>query len=388
MNGRYFIIGYVTKKLITYLGGALKMKKTGLKKVLATMLITPIMVGTVFAFDNLASVTVEANEETTETSSVEDIAPLSLSDSSEEECFINVEGWDMKEGMPLYTDMYRVKKGEELVYHARVLDGYKLITPESTKKMIVTTNETFIAFDYEKIKPEKPEGNYIADGRYVTVTNKNYNTWSNFSWKYRQSGNVLLNKTFQAKGRYEHQNGSTYLSLYDANGKWYGYINEKGVKFGQGKQGAYIGYNKYVTITSKGYNTWSNFSWKTRHSGTTITNKTYLAKGKYHHINGSTYLSLYDKQGKWYGYINEKSGKVGKGQEGSYIADGRKVKVTSKNYNTWSNFSWKYRQSTKNMYNKTYTARGRYQHVNGSSYYSLYDGKGNWQGYINAAAVK
>lgn len=206
------------------------MKKAGLKKVLATMLITPIMFGTVFAFDNLASVTVEANEETTETSSVEDIAPLSLSDSSEEICIIRAEGWDMKEGRALYTDLYRVKKGEELVYHARVLDGYKLITPESTKKMIVTTNEAFIAFDYEKIKPEKPEGNYIADGRYVTVTNKNYNTWSNFSWKYRQSTKNMYNKTYTARGRYQHVNGSTYYSLYDGKGNWQGYINAAAVK--------------------------------------------------------------------------------------------------------------------------------------------------------------
>lgn len=366
------------------------MKKVGIKKILATVLITPIMVGTVVVFDNLASVTVEANEEITETSSVEDVVPLSLSDSSEEECLIEVQGWgwESNDSYALYRDHYRVKKGEELIYHARILDGYRLITKESTKKMIVKENDSFIAFEYEKINPEKPEGHYIADFRYVTVTNKNYNTWSNFSWKYRQSGNKIFKQTFQAKGRYEHQNGSTYLSLYDDKGKWHGYINEKGVKFGEGKQGAYIGYNKYVTITSKGYNTWSNFSWKTRQPARTITNKTYLAKGKYHHINGSTYLSLYDKQGKWYGYINEKSGKISKGQEGAYIADGRKVKIASKNYNTWSNFSWKKRQSTKNMYNKTYTARGRYQHINGSTYYSLYDTKGNWHGYINATAVK
>ncbi|MGX7024601.1 hypothetical protein [Vagococcus hydrophili] len=364
-----------------------ELKSSITRKLLVIMSVSPIMLGTV-----LYSQTAEASSETPVISqSVEQesqSAELKGSSSVEDMCYVNVEGWDLQEGMPLYTDLYTVKKGEELVYHAREVEGYRLLTPESTKKMIVDKNEAFIAFNYEKIKPETPQGDYIADGRYVTVTNSNYNTWSNFSWKYRQSGKDLYNKTFQAKGRYEHENGATYYSLYDEKGIWYGYINEKGVKVGNGKEGAYIGYNKYVTITSKSYNTWSNFSWKYKQSADLITNKTYLAKGKYHHINGSTYLSLYDNQGTWYGYINEKAGKVANGKEGVYIADGRKVKVVNKNYNTWSNFSWKYRQSTKNMYGKTYTARGRYEHANGTTYYSLFDNSGKWQGYLNSSATK
>lgn len=234
----------------------------------------------------------------------------------------------------------------------------------------------------------KEEGDYIKDGRYVTYSNKNYNTYSNFGWKYRHSGSDLQNKTFQARGKYNHQNGSIYLSLYDNKGTWYGYVNEKAVKVGSGQQGAYIKDGRYVTLTNKNYNSWSNFGWKYRHSGASLVNKTYQAKGKYNHINGSTYLSLYDNKGKWFGYINEKGTKIGNGQQGAYVADGRKVKVTKKNYQLWQNFSWKKRQSSNKLVGKTFVARGKYYHANGSTYYSLFDNKGNWQGYINANGVK
>lgn len=239
-----------------------------------------------------------------------------------------------------------------------------------------------------EVSKTKPEGNYIKDGRYVTYSNKNYNTYSNFGWKYRLSGSSLQNKTFQARGKYNHQNGSTYLSLYDNKGTWYGYVNEKAVKVGSGQQGAYIKDGRYVTLTNKNYNSWSNFGWKYRDSGANLVNKTYQARGKYNHINGSTYLSLYDNNGKWHGYINEKGTKAGNGKQGAYIADGRKVKLIKKNYQLWQNFSWKKRQDSNKLVGKTFTARAKYYHVNGSTYYSLYDDKGNWQGYINSEGVR
>lgn len=299
------------------------------------------------------------------------------------------------------TGPYYLKLKVELVFgfgHGEVADKY--VTSKETKVVKLdskgyTATDTEIhseAGAYGPLKPVKeemkPEGNYIKDGRYVTYSNKNYNTYSNFGWKYRLSGSSLQNKTFQARGKYNHQNGSTYLSLYDNKGTWYGYVNEKAVKVGSGQQGAYIKDGRYVTLTNKNYNSWSNFGWKYRDSGANLVNKTYQARGKYNHSNGSTYLSLYDNNGKWYGYINEKGTKAGNGKQGAYIADGRKVKLIKKNYQLWQNFSWKKRQDSNKLVGKTFTARAKYYHVNGSTYYSLYDDKGNWQGYINSEGVR
>lgn len=233
-----------------------------------------------------------------------------------------------------------------------------------------------------------PEGPYIKDGRKVQIVKKNYSLWSNFDWKERNKSNNVLNEIFVARGKYEHENGATYLSLYDNHGKWQGYINENATKEAENLQGNYIKYGKYVTINRTGYNTWSDFDWKERNKSGNLLGETYLAKGKYKHANGSTYLSLYDNKGKWHGYINKTAVKVGNGEQGAYISDGSYVTVSKENYKIWSNFNWKKRTTGKKVLNETYQAKGRYKHFNGSTYYSLYNAKGEWQGYINANGVK
>ncbi|MBL4953255.1 glycosyl hydrolase 53 family protein [Neobacillus sp. YIM B02564] len=148
-----------------------------------------------------------------------------------------------------------------------------------------------------------PQGNAVKYGKYVTVTNKNYTVWKNFSWEKKNA--TAVNKTYLAKYVYNHSNGSKYFSLYDDKGKWVGYINAKAVKAGNGKQGYPLKYGKYVTVKSKHYNVFQSFSWKKKN--VKVINKTYLAKYVYYHSNGSKYLSLYDGKGKWIGYINAKA---------------------------------------------------------------------------------
>lgn len=288
------------------------------------------------------------------------------------------------------------KTGEkELAKGTSDKDGkFELAVKEEIKEdVIVTVTKEDVTYKetitVTKPKdPSKPQGDYIPDGRYVTIVKDNYSIWSNFNWKFKQSSSNLYQQTLLAKGRYEHENGATYYSLYDNNGVWQGYINANGTKEAAGKQGAYIADGRYVTITSGSYNTWSNFNWKHREDASAIKGKTYQAKGRYNHANGSTYYSLYDFEGNWQGYINAKAAKVADGPQGVYIADGRLVRVTQKGYNTWSNFNWKKRQSNDAIFGRVYQAKGRYNHMNGSTYYSLYDNKGNWQGYINANATK
>ena len=91
--------------------------------------------------------------------------------------------------------------------------------------------------------------------------------------------------------------------MYDNKGNWLGYLNTAGVKVVSGQQGAYQSYGKNVTIKTDSYAIWRNFSWSSNASGNHL-GKTYLAKGVYHHFNGSRYLSLYDSSNRWIGYIN------------------------------------------------------------------------------------
>ena len=116
----------------------------------------------------------------------------------------------------------------------------------------------------------------------------------------------------QARGYYDHFNGTRYLTVYDKNGKWVGYINATATKLSSnGGGGKYHAYNKYVTIQSGNYDIWQNFDWQKRSHSSKYQRKTVLARGYYDHFNGARYLSLYENNGHWIGYINETGTKLG-----------------------------------------------------------------------------
>ncbi len=232
-------------------------------------------------------------------------------------------------------------------------------------------------------------GSYLSDGRYVTIRSKNYTIWQNLNFsKTKNISSTYYNQTLQAKGRYNHFNGSTYYSLYSNNGTWLGYINATGVKVGAGKQGAYQSYGKYVTIKSNSYAIWRNFGWSSKASGS-FAGKTYLAKGIYNHFNGSRYLSLYDSKGKWLGYINEKGANVANNKGGVALAAKFNKNVVKRNYTIWQNLNFTKAKANSNQYlNQTLYVKVKYNHYNNSTYYSLYNANNQWLGYINQNATK
>ncbi|WP_242590047.1 peptidoglycan DL-endopeptidase CwlO [Enterococcus sp. DIV0840] len=238
----------------------------------------------------------------------------------------------------------------------------------------------------------KPQGNPINDGSYVTITQKGYSIFSSFDWSQKNTSDKLLNNTYQAKLRYNHSNGATYYSLYDSNGNWQGYINSKAVKKGNGKQGVWLKNDDFVTVTSKDAIIWediNDFSSK-KGSSANLYQKTYHAQGRYNHFSGEVYYSLFNDKGIWQGYINKKSVEKGPGKQGIWIRNDEFVTITSKDAIIWediNDFSSK-KGSSANLYQKTYHAQGRYNHFSGEVYYSLFNNKGIWQGYINKKSVE
>lgn len=231
-----------------------------------------------------------------------------------------------------------------------------------------------------------PQGDYIADGRYVKMEKLGYNLFSDFGWTVRNTSDALRGQTFKAKGRYEHINGNTYYTLYDSKDNWYGYVDAKAVSTVTNPEGPYIKDGRFVTVNKKGYSLWSNFNWKFRNKSDELIGITLESRGKYEHANGSTYVSLYDLTGAWQGYLNEEA--IGDTQaEGPYIKDGSYVKVNKKGVDVYSSFKWEKKGVSDSLFNNVYQARGKYQHANGTTYYSLYDNSGKWQGYLDSSAT-
>lgn len=233
------------------------------------------------------------------------------------------------------------------------------------------------------------QGDYITDGRYVSVQKKNYSIWKNFDFNQTELNTTdVFEKTYLAKGKYEHFNGSTYLSLYDGQNKWLGYLNADAIKTAPSKNGLYLTDGRYATITSTGYNTWSNFNWSFMHSPEKIHENTYVVKGRYENFNGSTYLSLFDNKGEWYGYINAKGVTFSDKPQGAYMKETRYASIVDPTDVLYSDFDGKVRQSTEKIYRNNYYAKGKYHHVTGDVYYSLYNQNNVWQGYANEDIVR
>lgn len=74
-------------------------------------------------------------------------------------------------------------------------------------------------------KRETPQGPHIKENKRVMINDRNCQIYNNFNWSVRHKGIDLACQIFKVTGKYKHENGYTYYSLYDNKGKWFGYIN-------------------------------------------------------------------------------------------------------------------------------------------------------------------
>lgn len=242
--------------------------------------------------------------------------------------------------------------------------------------------------DATVLKETSAGGIYQANRQYVTFVEKSGDIYKDFNFALRNKTTTYYLKTYDARGFYLHFNGKKYYTIYDNKGKWIGYVPENFVKTGNGKGGIYQSSNRYITFTNANYWMYSNFDFKKLRTTKTLYKKTYQARGYYEHFNGARYYTVYDNKGKWLGYVNAASAKTGNGKGGMYQKLGDEGVVISRNYLTYNDFNFKKRGKTSAIFNQSIQARGYYQHFNGAKYYSIYNGKGKWLGYVNSAAVR
>ena len=226
------------------------------------------------------------------------------------------------------------------------------------------------------------QGPYLSYGKYFTPTSGSYAIYSSFNWTQSDTTKNHLNKTYLAKGMYQHSNGNTYLSLYDNQNKWVGYVDAAAGSVSDNPQGNWMGMKKYVKVNGS-YDLYSNFGTTVKNSGSSLKNQVYRATGVYYHFNGNTYYSLYDSANKWMGYIDSR-GVETLPDQGLYQNFNQYVSFSAKNQPIYSSFAWHQSANTSTYQNKTYLAKGVYHHLNGKDYYSVYDGADHWLGYVEA----
>lgn len=280
----------------------------------------------------------------------------------------------------LWTDFtYKAVKGKSSKYY----DGNQNLVAKVHYKLS-TGYEYYSLYD----KNNKWQG-YIntkftsgltaqAFDRNVTIT-KSYPIWKNLFWDKKST--AVIGKKYDAKYVYKTGNKKSYLSLYDSKGIWAGYINKEATA-SSNPEGKQIKTKKEAMLTQKGYTIWGDFKFtKKRSTSDKWLKKPVYVYVSYNHENGSTYCSLYDTSNKWIGYINKQAATF---IDRSYLK--QNVSINNRNQNLWTDFNYKSIENKSSKYydgNQNLVAKVKYTISSGYSYYSLYDSKGKWQGYVN-----
>lgn len=238
-------------------------------------------------------------------------------------------------------------------------------------------------------KEAKPT--FHKNNKYMTVMKNNYNVYKGLA-PYKKSGTTkgMYHRTYIAKGYYDYR-GERYYTLYNASGDWKGYVNEKGLKSSNESRGAFIPTKGYGSVNKKNYDAWNdivNFSSK-RHKSSTVYQKTYKIKGFYRDVNGRVYLSCYNDDNEWQGYINDDGVDRLNVRRGLQYKSSSYATTMKNNYTIWRDLEKFDRKNgtTSSCINRTYRAKYKYNHVNGHTYYSLYNADNDWIGYVDAKGL-
>lgn len=258
---------------------------------------------------------------------------------------------------------------------AKALQGKYATDPNYAASLIRLIDDYGMA---EMTDGYNPVSGPYSYNKAVVYEKGNYTAWSNFRFSAKKA-KLTVGKVYTAKYLYKHDNGSQYVSLYDGS-TWVGYVNITGIA-----QQA-VRSMKDVTVT-KAYTLWQNLAFSSK-KGVATVGKQYRAKYIYVHGNGHTYLSLYDlKTGAWVGYFDATGATTVNG--GSVNATGPSTynytMLYEKPYTVWDNLNFGVKRSALSI-GKAYTAKYTYQHTNGSSYVSLYDGS-RWAGYVEIGGL-
>ncbi|MGW7932712.1 trypsin-like serine peptidase [Staphylococcus xylosus] len=206
----------------------------------------------------------------------------------------------------------------------------------------------------------------------------NFNVYYDIDTYGGQSGSPVWNRDKKIIG--VHAYGSSPLNFATK-------INDTNLKLIKNWTNIPVGdvYNKDVTVSKSKISVWNDFQFLKKRPMTHIKlGNVYKAKYIYKHNNGQTYLSLYDNKNKWIGYFNKRDVTDLKGTPVN-----KKVRINKDNYAIWGSFYFDNKKNlSKNFYGKTLNAKYIYTLGNNEAFYSLYDSKNKWIGYINKKATQ
>lgn len=233
--------------------------------------------------------------------------------------------------------------------------------------------------DETEVTRSSKQGLWQKTDQYLEISDPEGLIYNQIDQTVRTTTKKVLYQVYQAKGYYRHFDGNVYYSLYNAGGTWQGYVAENLVSQVSSAQGRWHAEDLVVKVTSGNYDVYHNFNWQKKATGSSVLGKVFNVRGFYKPTDGQTYYSLYDHQGVWQGYLDARAVTKTTAGQGPWRAKKIYISILNKEAKLYQGFDWKVRQMAADIKDETLLVNGYYQHINGQTYYSVYNqAKGIW----------
>ncbi|MCD5140497.1 MULTISPECIES: serine protease [Mammaliicoccus] len=260
----------------------------------------------------------------------------------------------------------------------RVYKAENLYTDSLGGKYLLIKDKNYQFIGFININ-DITEINATATNLSVQLKKENIKHFRNLFEDVKTDTKLSFNSYYKVKYTYRLPNNRIINSLYDKNDKWQGYVLNKDVN-----EIKFEPYDERVEIIKNNYTVWGDFFGKKNLDTKSIYHKVFNAKGIYKDKNNNrTYLKIYDSKDNYLGILNINA--TEKVVPQSFNKD---VKIISTKYNFYNFLFDTIRNKSQNYINKKLHSKCLYKLSNGKIYYSLYDNKDKWIGYIEKEAVK
>lgn len=229
---------------------------------------------------------------------------------------------------------------------------------------------------------------------YAIIKTLDYPLWNSIELqeKIGKSDNHI-GEIFKISGIYRYNNGRCYAELYTDQQQFIGLINTNACTISNVPAAPFEPNEYLASIVKENYPLWQDLTLQTYYEkSTTHFKQTVQVLGSYRHFNGLSYLSIYDAQHCWLGYINsaalKKAKFEGEAKVGSYFAVGQKGKIKH-SLQTWSDLSFEHFNDQTLIEGLEVFVRGQYYTLRGESYYTICTkDKERWLGYVHEKDIE
>lgn len=223
---------------------------------------------------------------------------------------------------------------------------------------------------------------------YYTITDNKSTYFANETLAKALSASKLTGNTYKIAGELKTNTEKVYYRLTNNSNQFIGYVLKNTKNTAIKPIGLKQAASGYLSNLKKGQNFFATTDLTaTKGKSDSYAGETLKITSKYKHVNGKTYYQLQNSSKKDLGLLLSTTGTFTKNAQGVKQNYKKYVSITKINYSIWKDFAWRNKVPSKNYYQQTLVTDGKYEHLNGGTYYSLRTNSGAWVGYLNATAV-